>query len=57
MEGLWQGIKDFFKWIWDKIEAMWNWFKGLFTSNKKKEAAAANELAEKEKTSGGRWHC
>lgn len=49
MEGLWQGIKDFFKWIWDKIEAMWNWFKGLFTSNKKKEAAAANELAEKEK--------
>lgn len=37
-EGLWSGIKSFFKWIWDKLTAMWNWFKGLFGFNKKEEA-------------------
>ena len=48
MEGLWQGIKDLFKWIWDKLKAMWNWFAGLFKSDEKKEKEniAAIQTAE-----------
>lgn len=48
MEGLWQGIKDLFKWIWDKLKAMWNWFTGLFKSDEKKEKEniAAVQAAE-----------
>ena len=48
MEGLWQGIKNLFKWIWDKLKAMWNWFAGLFKSDEKKEKEniAAIQAAE-----------
>ena len=55
LEGLWQGIKDFFKWIWDKLKAMWNWFTGLFKSEKKKDdqaKAAIDEAAKKVASDG-----
>ena len=54
IEGLWQGIKNLFKWIWDKLKAMWNWFAGLFRSDEKKEKEniaaiqAAEAAAEKD---------
>lgn len=48
-EGLWDGIKSVFKWIWEKLTELWDWFTGLFKSSVAEEAKANNEIQEAEK--------
>jgi len=48
-EGMWDGIKDVFKWIWEKLTDLWNWFTGLFKSDAAAEAKADNAIKAAEK--------